>query len=143
MGVDVPLSLPSSQQFTSHFEFRCGELLGEGERGRPFLLLLLFGSCLNADVSPHEHWPFYPPYAVSSLGVFVWHFRWFFLLLESSYCRFVLFSISRFEMRISFIFRSRCLWAQLRFLSQTSPIWLSVGLSVTTDYSSSHFSSKA
>ena len=51
------LALTSSPPFPSPFEFRCGELVGEGERGRPFPLPFLLGSCQNAHASPDEHWP--------------------------------------------------------------------------------------
>ena len=54
----VPFLLPSSPLFPSRSEFRCGEPVGEGERGRPFPLTFLSGSCLNAHESPNEHWPF-------------------------------------------------------------------------------------
>ena len=53
----LSLALASSLPFPSPFEFRCGERVGEGERGLPFLLPFLFGSCLNAHASPNEHWP--------------------------------------------------------------------------------------
>ena len=70
VNVGVPLTLPSSLPFPSPFEFRCGEAVGKGERGRPFDLPFLFGSCLNAHASPNEQWPFRgPTNAVSALGL--------------------------------------------------------------------------
>ena len=54
----MPFAHPSSLPFPSHFEFRCSDPVGEGERGRPFPLPFLFGSCLLAHESPHGHWPF-------------------------------------------------------------------------------------
>ena len=62
VSVGVPAALSSSLPWPSPSEFRCCEPVGEGERGRPFPLPFLFGSCLNAHASPNEH-------AVSSLGV--------------------------------------------------------------------------
>ena len=57
----VPSALPSSLPFPSPSDFRCGEPVGESERGRPFPVPFLSGSCLNAHASPHEHWPFCDP----------------------------------------------------------------------------------
>ena len=66
----VPFALPSSPSFPSLFEIRCDEPVGEGERGRPFPLPFLFGSCLNAHESPNKQWPFViQPHAISSVGV--------------------------------------------------------------------------
>ena len=53
----VPVAPPSTPPFPSPFEFRCNEPVGEGERGRPFPLPFLFGSCLKAHESPSEHGP--------------------------------------------------------------------------------------
>ena len=53
----VPFALPSSPPCPSPIEFRCGDHVGEFERGRLFPLPFLFASCLNAHESPNEHWP--------------------------------------------------------------------------------------
>ena len=37
----LPFAPPSAPPFPSPFEFRCGEAVGEGERGRPFLFAFL------------------------------------------------------------------------------------------------------
>ena len=84
--------------------FGAGEPVGECERGRPSPLPSLFGSCLNAHASPHEHRPLVVQLMqFSSLGVVfsiycACSFR--FSFARSFCCRSVLVSISRFEMRI-------------------------------------------
>ena len=59
----------------SPFEIRCGEPVGEVERGRPFTLYFFFGSCLNAHESPNEHWPFVIRRMQSLLSDLFWAFQ--------------------------------------------------------------------
>ena len=97
------LHLRHHHLFRPPFEFRCGELVGEGERGRPFPLPLLLGSCLNANESPNEHWLFVIQRMQSPLleffGIlFACSFRLSFA--RSNCCKSVHISISCFEMGI-------------------------------------------
>ena len=96
--VGVRVAPPSSLPFPTPLEFRCAEPVGESERGRFFPLPFLCGSCLNANESPNEHWPF----VIQRI-----HSRsccWHLLCLSLSHflCSELLLqvSISRFEMRI-------------------------------------------
>ena len=79
----VSLAPRSSLPFPSPFECRCGEPVGEGERGRPFPLPFWFGSCLNAHASPNEHWPVVIQRMQSPSELFFWHFLSLFLLLSA------------------------------------------------------------
>ena len=80
------MPLPSSLPFLSPFDCRCGEPAGEGERRRPF-------SSPYCDLTN----------AVSPLGVLfgiVFAHSCRFPFAQGSYCRSVLVSTSRCEMRI-------------------------------------------
>ena len=58
--------LPASFCLPLHFRHHS---VGESERGRPFPLPFLFGSCLNAHASSNKPWPFVIQRdAVSSVG---------------------------------------------------------------------------
>ena len=100
----MPLGLSSSPHFPSPFDFPCGEPVGESERGRPFPLRFLFGSCLNAHASPNEHWPFVIQRMHAPLRdlffEIVFAFCLCFTFARSSFCKSVLVSIFRFDGRI-------------------------------------------
>ena len=80
---------------------RCGEPVGEGERG-PFPLPFLFGSCLNAHASPNEHWPFVvqrmePPLSELFFGIVFVAFSFCLSFAWSFHCRSV---VQRKEERV-------------------------------------------
>ena len=81
--------------------FGASEPVGESERGRPFPLPFLFGSCLNARTSPNEHRPFVVQRIQSPLLVLCFGVVFAFALLLYLISELPLMvSISRFEMRI-------------------------------------------
>ena len=148
------------QIFSSPFEFRCCDAVGESEWSRPFLFWVML-EC--ARISKWTLASRDPTNAISSLGVvlsFVFAFSFRFSFARSSSCRSVLVSIARFDMRILHFCSSRICchqisslehWVGIHFNSSdfsTCTLYrlsnmMSVGLSATADNTSSHFLSKA
>ena len=93
INVGVPLALPSSLPFPSLSGLRCGEPVGEGERGRPIPLPFLFGSCFDAHASPNENCPFVIQRMQSPLSELFLAFSLHISFSRSSNCRSVLVSI--------------------------------------------------
>ena len=100
----VYLALPSSLPFPSPFEFWCVDHVGAGERGRPFPLPCLFGSCSDVYASPTELCPCVIDRMQSSLSKLYLALSLTsscFTFDRSSFCKSVLVDFSHFLLDMS------------------------------------------